>query len=163
MVNDWLKFAETKNAGLLALSGVSLGAVLSFLADLETDRWSISLLSIGSALWICSVCLCVFSFIAVTEIMPSETVLHNVIDEKANLYFFMHLAEYSAETLLCALGKSPDDSNPRRRFELNLAEQVIQNSRITAAKLRLFNNAATWWVAGFLCVAAGVFASLNGG
>jgi len=65
MVNEWLRFAETKNAGLLAFSGLSVTAVLSFTAQVDEfeSKWGEGFLVFGSALWLVSAVITALSFV----------------------------------------------------------------------------------------------------
>jgi hypothetical protein len=162
-VNDWLRFAETKNATLVALGGLSLTGILTYVAGVEDFMVGAAvLLTAGATLWLLSLLLGMFSFMPQTKAMEPRTALKDQVDDSDNLYYFAHLANYSNETLLTALGAEQGEK-PRGRFERDLANQVIINSRITLQKFDLFDYAARWWVAGTLLVSSGIFWTLFGG
>jgi len=157
MVNDWLKFAEAKNAGLIALAGLSLTGLLSYVAQVNKFIYGAAILLVaGAVLWLGSLMLGMFSFMPQRTAVKPKTPLREQVDDTDNLYYFGHLASYSSETLLVALNGNEQEGSLRERFVRNLADQVIINSRITVNKLDLFDLAARWWVAGTFFVSAGV-------
>lgn len=164
MVNDWLKFAEAKNAGLIALAGLSLTGLLSFVAQVEEFIYGAAVFLVaGAAIWLASIMLAIFSFMPMTSHVRAKGELKDLVDDTDSLFYFGHLANFSSDTLLAALGVEQGEDSPRARFERDLAGQVITNSRITMRKLDLFDSATRWWVAGTLVIAAGVLWSLLGG
>lgn len=164
MVNDWLKFAEAKNAGLIALAGLSLTGLLSFAASVDRFVYGAAIfLVLGAALWLGSIMLAVYSFMPLTSNVLPKGELKDMVEETDNLFYFGHLANFSRQTLLEAVGVEQEATSERARFERNLADQVITNSRITVKKMDLFDIATRWWVAGTLIVAAGVVWLLVGG
>jgi hypothetical protein len=163
MVNEWLRFAEAKNGGLIALAGLALTGLLSFAGQVDTFFLGAAILMVvGTALWLGSIMLAIFSFKPRTSNVVPDARLRDLVEDTDNLFYFKHLAAYSSETLLTALGVDLESQGHRARFERNLADQVIANSRITVQKLDLFDSAIRWWVAGTLIVSAGVLWSFVG-
>ncbi len=63
MVNEWLRFAEAKNAGLIALGSLSLTGLLTYAAGLNLPpKGAVAALVVGCALWLGSICLATYSF-----------------------------------------------------------------------------------------------------
>lgn len=157
MVNEWLRFAETKNAGLLAFSGLSVTAVLSFTAQVDEfeSKWGAGFLVFGSALWLVSAVITALSFVPKTDLLNIVSRLDDPPEESDNLYYYRHLAKYNAQDLLENLGVPKDNVSPRYRFEKYLAQQVITNSRITNSKLVAFQWATKAWILGLVGVTIG--------
>ncbi len=163
MVNEWLRFAEAKNAALLGLSGLSLTAVLGFVTQVEAiGNWAAGLLVVGSGLWIASTLALTVSFLPRTDLLNITSRLSSTPDESDNLYYFAHLAKFDAAGLLQALDLQSEPEAPRYRFEKDLADQLIANSRITNDKLGAFQMATKGWGVGLVLVASGVLSVLWG-
>jgi hypothetical protein len=158
MVNEWLRFAETKNAGLVAVSGVGLVALLTYVADLKGFAWwEGGALFVGGVLWLFATLLATVSFLPRMDLLNVLSRVSGTPTDSDNLYYYAHLAQLEAETLLTALGIGSVPDGPRYRFEKDLANQVIANSRITNEKLELFQWATICWCIGLLIVAISVF------
>jgi hypothetical protein len=134
MVNDWLKFAETKNAGLVGLG--------------SADDW---VLSVG--LGIAAVTVSISVLVGLASFLPRTSVARHLTRETGqpgegdNLYFYGYLAKYAPPALVEAIARDyaqtgyTDVVHVRSRGDL--AAQIIITSRITLAKLQLF-GVATW-------------------
>jgi hypothetical protein len=157
MVNDWLRFAETKNGGLLALTGLSASALLGFAAQAPhinpSGAW---VMAAAGVLWGIAFLVTLGSFLPKTDLLNIVSRLEGVREEPDNLYYFGHLARLDAASLLAALGADPRDGSPRARFERDAAEQVIVNSRITVDKLAAFQVAAKCWGVGLVVAVIGI-------
>lgn len=146
MVNDWLKFAETKNAGLVGLGAAGAAVLGSFMGAADDRLLTIGLAS-AAVLVSLSVLFGLASFFPRTGLARHLT--HEVGRPAAddNLYYYGHLAKYSPTALVEAIARDyanigyTDIVHARSRNDL--AAQVIVNSRITLAKLQLF-GIATW-------------------
>jgi len=140
-VNEWLKFAEAKNAALLAAnSAVVIGALR--LADGKVFLFPlaeyyfyffIAIVSLGGLI-------CLLSFVPKLDIpwlLPTT-----LSKDKDNLVFYGDISGYDPSSYVKALhhqsGKAVKTVDP---FEEDLAEQVIINSRIALKKYQLFNIA----------------------
>jgi hypothetical protein len=146
MVNDWLKFAETKNAGLVGLGSAGAAVLASFLASAD-DR----VLTVG--LGIAAVTVSISVLVGLASFFPRTSVgrhLTREVERPAagdNLYFYGHLAKYAPPALVEAIARDyaqtgyTDVVHVRSREDL--AAQIIINSRITLTKLHFF-GIATW-------------------
>jgi Family of unknown function (DUF5706) len=161
-VNDWLKFAEAKNAVLLAFAGAGMTATLTVLVSAQnlpnSLRWG--LITATILLCICAF-LCTISFLPKTnldKILRSRgRSLHSEQPQpEDNLYFFGHLRKYEAPALLKKLHDSylPKDSipEPYSREAEDLAAQVIINSRVAFAKFQIFTYSVYTLAAAILSV-----------
>jgi TM2 domain-containing membrane protein YozV len=157
---DFVKFAETKNGALLALSSAWILALVNLLsgahklpAGYDRPFW------IAIALFVLAGLLCIFSF------MPR--MLRSFINAKdgtKNLLFFgdiasMPIAQFKERVL--ERYKAEENHSVTDRYLDDLCVQISVNARIAARKFRLFNLAvisiflaiicllapATWWLA----------------
>lgn len=149
-VSDWLKFAEQKNAALIAFnSALSLG-VLAVLQDLAPSMFWLRLLcalSIGF-LWLGAV-VALWSFIPTTRIPKPHQWSGGLRDD--NLLFFGHIARYTPETYLKAMSElvgAIDGS--ATRLDKHYAEQVVTNARIAIRKYALFSESLWLTLSAFL-------------
>lgn len=161
MVNDWLKFAEAKNAGLLGLNGLALTALLGFAVQMEElESWAVVCLLAGSSAWILSVVVLVLSFLPRlgTKFLLDQggREAHNL----DNLFYFGHLAKLEPTSLLREMGLPADGTSARHRFEVDLAKQIVTNSRIINSKLRSFTISAVLWLFGAVTTALGIVIAL---
>jgi len=155
MVNDWLKFAETKNAGLVGLGSAGAAVLASFLASAE-DHVLIVGLGIAAVTISISVLVGLASFFPRTSLARHLT--HDVErpGEGDNLDYYGHLAKYTLATLVEAIVRDYAQTGYTEvvhvRSREDLAAQIIVNSRITLAKLELF-GIATWLFAAAAVIA----------
>lgn len=162
MVSEWLRYAEAKNAILVAADGAAIIGVLQTAGSLDQLHvvWRVYLYN-----------LVVFAglglIIGLTSFLP--TVDFGVLRPKGtketgrNVFFFGTAANLSPERYLAMYYRVHSQSPPTspHEYELLYAQQIIINSRITLWKLDRFKIAAwaslfalltpplaliTWWV-----------------
>jgi len=162
LVNDWLKFAETKNVGIVGLASGGLSVLLvavGFLAgDGDLQPLSGALLLAGGAALALSLLIGVWSFMPATSLPGWMRCRAEPPAADDNLHYFGHLAKYAPETLVAAVasryeGREPASVSP---LHADLAAQVVVNARITLQKLRLFRWSVLLFGAGVLLGAAGI-------
>lgn len=142
-VNDWLKFAEGKNAAFLAANGVVVFGLLG-LANGKTFVCKAAqyYFAIAVAFVVLSALVCLLSFLPQVKIpwlLPSRT-----SKEADNLSFYGDIAGYDPPSYVQALyHQAGEDTENISDFEEDLAEQAIVNSRIALRKYHLF-NLAVW-------------------
>lgn len=145
-VNEWLRFAETKNGALLALnSGCAIG-ISKLITDLDQGLifWG---LGMSLALFLGSATVCLVSFLPTTTMPLVVGTNNNGRDE--NLLFFGSIANHNIDSYLQAiLHSTPSCPSPPSQLERLYAEQIIINSGIAKAKYKYFKF-AMW-----LCLAA---------
>jgi Pycsar effector protein len=153
-VNDWLRFAEKKNAAIV-VAATSLGlAITQFAPSLKStgvELW-VSIVSVG--LLFGAGVLSLLSFVPSVRFVWSIP-LRQPSDEE-NLFFFGHVAHYSATEYLQALYRATAASCGRQKLEVDLAGQIITNSQIALRKF-WFSRCSTWLLfsgATCACVAA---------
>jgi hypothetical protein len=132
LVNDWLKFAEAKNGALLvAASGLAFATAkqLSRLSNNPCQHWWCSM---GIGLLLISVLLCLFSLLPQVNFLWPFSLRETSHED--NLFFFGHIAGYSAQNYLAALYAAENLVSAERKLELDLAAQIVTNSRLTSRK-----------------------------
>ncbi|MDQ1589594.1 MAG: hypothetical protein QOG71_221 [Pyrinomonadaceae bacterium] len=150
-VNEWLKFAETKNAAIIAADAAALFGALTLI--LSKDN--------GLALWLY---IYLHSFIffvvlsalaALLSVIPKTKILQSKPKddrhETDNLLFYGHIAKYTPDEYLTELRtryEEPESKNPRLEFDY--AQQITINSQITLSKYNYFSYAIWFAVAGIL-------------
>ncbi len=158
-VIDWLKFAETKNTGAVGLSSTGLGVIVTFLVagpPIPTIA--------GVGLGLGAVALMVSLMLAVASFLPSTDLEKFLVGERAkpspgdNLLFYGHLARYEPRALARAIGEmyfdQDGDETPPSKFAVDLAGQIVTNSRITVRKLGYFRYSLLLFGFGVLIAAA---------
>lgn len=144
-VNEWLKFAELKNAGLVAFLIAAISGLLGLIASYQQLHQS---LKVGIVF--CMITLIVSCLVSLSSFSPKinrpEIIYFQekgeVLDSD-NLLFFCDLAKYDAETLATKIAKKYfeiDLPNPSKIYT-DIAEQIIINSTIATAKFRFFKIA----------------------
>ncbi len=150
MVNGWLQYAEAKNAGLVALTAVGTSGVLAYLASERaiSRLLLVGLLSTGLLL-VMSLVTALISFLPRTDAAKLTTKNDEAPQAEDNLYFYGDLRKYRPEQLAEAIARFYDGIQDydasRHRSHVDLASQIINNSRITFVKNSYF-RAATWLV-----------------
>lgn len=149
-VNDWLKFAEAKNGGLLALN------VATLIGLLQCNESMFGTFIIIRVLLIIAFCLssaiCVFSIspiVSKRQLFTKLTILE-FNSQKANMdyIFFGNIAKLSPvqyqELVLLKLNGTLTNG------EKDLCSQIVQNSEIALQKFKVFNFAAWITFLGFV-------------
>lgn len=164
MVNEWLQFAEAKNAGLVALDALGLAAILTIVPATEVPEpvaWGLAaaslmlLLSLGISLWSFLPRGDAAKLIAATRRGPRPT---------DNLYFYGDVCGYRPEQLAAEIARRYDKIRvydpAAHPSHVDLASHVIANSRITVAKNGYFRVATIVALLALVCSAVGVVAAL---
>ena len=153
-VNQWLHFAEAKNALLATLNG---GAVLGLLALLNTEKPRLS--SLLPSLWVAAICLVFGLLVCLLSFTPilAKTLERASEPRRINILYFGHLAAISPARFLTELRERYGTEEPvdgeGSEYHRDLADQIIANSRIALRKYRLFCVALVLDVLGVaLCV-----------
>lgn len=136
-VNSWLKYAENKNAYVLAFIGAQV-TLIKFL-DFQTN-WR--LISSFVFLGLCFL-MCIISFFPKTIIsswvynLPKS---HQKPSEKDNLLFYGHIVKYSIDQYVDKMSKYlKHDIRGDKYFE-DLCAQIVINAGIASAKFDMFKK-----------------------
>ena len=155
IVNDWLKYAETKNSLVVGLASAGLlGSLTALPEDIAGSTHygiAISLLVAGEAALAASVSISLISFLPKTDLAAWVAGRVGQTASDDNLYYFGHLAKYAPEQLAEKFGRRYATGERRDRPSegaVDIAEQIVSNARITLWKLRLFVPALVAFVVG---------------
>jgi hypothetical protein len=160
-VIDWLKFAEAKNTAAVGLSSTALGVIVTFLI---AGPAAPTLAGVGLAIG--AVTLMVSLMLAVASFLPSTNLEKHLLGEREepgagdNLLFYGHLARYEPRALCRAIATHYFEAEPDdivlSKLAIDLAGQIVTNSRITVRKLALFRYSLLLFGFGVLIAAAGM-------
>ncbi|MDC8449785.1 MAG: DUF5706 domain-containing protein [Nitrospira sp.] len=135
-----MKYAEKKNAALLiAVSGLVFSLIGRF-----PDKTSVGIRAcfwIGCVSMVLSAVICLISFIPEIEFPWIRT--RRKTSSEGNLFFFGHIADYSASEFVEALYRGEGCQQVSNKLQLDLAGQIIVNARISLRKFRIF-TVVTW-------------------
>lgn len=135
-INDWLKFAEAKHAGLIILNSGLVFGILSSYVNIQSFIYKPTIL-IGVISFGISVFLSILSQFPVTQ-----NVFYNKKEVKnPNLYFFGHLAHFDNQSFIGELQKIDKDFSASK-LDNDLMNQILINARITQAKYSFFKYAS---------------------
>tara|TARA_R110001599_G_scaffold280408_1_gene481612 strand:+ start:7661 stop:8206 length:546 start_codon:yes stop_codon:yes gene_type:complete len=141
-INEWLRFAESKNAIIVALNGAAIWGILQNLKTLNCYSEYLFFWGIGFA-----VCALIGLMIALWSFLPSlniyweeESNFKDVNPGALSLYFFRHIRRFEHKDYLQRLydAKGIPVPNPLPQLEVDVAHQIIQNARVTWYKYQIF-------------------------
>lgn len=138
--NDWLKFAEAKCATLLAGNTAVIFGIAQATKDHELNHFLQLFLAAAVAQLAVSSVFLLISLIPSLEIRVFEP----KPQKNANLIYFSNIAAYTPYEYLKALNKASNNTQKITDYEVMLAEQVINNSKIATRKFSLF-KLAIWF------------------
>lgn len=130
-INDWLKFAETKTATLLAGNGVIIFGLFRIFKD--SDSIHNIFISITIILLSLSIFINLLSFIPSLKI--PFIIYTKDKSENDNLLYFGDIVKYSTNEYLTKINNGTREFTT---FEKYYSEQIIINSIISLKKFRLF-------------------------
>lgn len=151
IVNEWLKFAEQKNAALLVLNSGSIWGVSLMLRNQDTLSYGgVTFSALGFFLVFISSIICVFSFIPILH-KPRHFLDLGIKSRFDNCLYFGDIAKYKESEYLALLShKLGKEDNEYTLFELDFASQIISNSKITLSKYKKFKLSSTMTVIGLV-------------
>lgn len=135
-VNDWLKFAETKNAALVAADVAILIGVASLFED--ASGWLLIYLILLTAFVGLSLVIGLLSFLPATKIpwlrKPAT------IQEKRNVLYYGDIADQDVESYLELLKSVLEEGVEPTPIGRAYIEQIIINSKIAVKKYGYFTT-----------------------
>lgn len=152
-VNDWLKYAEAKNVGLVALNGAILVGLLQSVSTIRELELALQLYFLLIAF--CSLVSCSIGLMSLFARLQAPWWLSWVMKHKKepsdNPVFFMDSSKYSGNQLFETVKtKYPSQVVNEASYCLNLCEQISANSKIATIKFHQFNLALTFLMGGIL-------------
>ncbi|KPQ19161.1 MAG: hypothetical protein HLUCCX10_03505 [Algoriphagus marincola HL-49] len=139
-VNDWLKVAEAKNAMLIGFNGACIFAASRIINFTDSLFWCY--LVIGCILLVGSLIISLLTFVPRLADLPFSSYSKT---NSENSFFFEYLKTLTKEQLLEKHFKRPDEGFPTALQDL--AEQIINNSKISSLKYSYF-SVAIWFTIG---------------
>jgi hypothetical protein len=149
-VNNWLKFAEAKNATLVARNGLLIFGIIKTINDLNINTYLLYYIYFCLALFSISLVISLISFIPKVKI--PTFLLNSDIETNDNLLFYGHILKYNERTLLEKLDSmlNNEDDKTSKEFRTMYTEQIIINSKIARNKFELFDIAIKFTLSGIL-------------
>jgi hypothetical protein len=150
-INDWLKFAEAKNLGLLTLSAAIVFGFLKANISPVTiaEKMSYYVLIPLAVLSFVTALISVFPII--TDIERGKKIkgginwLSNLIDKEhvfENIHFYGYLRSININAFESEYLKKTNSADKFTEYEKELGIQILYNSRITALKYQFFKVGA---------------------
>lgn len=142
-VNEWLKFAEAKHAGLIVLNSGIIFGMLTMQSGVPGAVMIFSILFIGASL-----------YTSFASMFPLT--LKSIEDKKdfdqINVYFSGDLARLGKDDLKMILLKQMKIQHEFDGMEEDMIQQIIANARVSARKYYLFKIAMILLMAGLIPV-----------
>lgn len=159
IVTDWLKFAEAKNAMLIAFNAASIYGIAK---ALDLDFFKDSSFGYGYACWVIillafSAIISLLSFVPRLTLFSAKEILGT---DEPNGIFFEHLKCQSENEIIQGICETKETSFTR--FERDIANQIKQNSGIASNKYSYFTIAVWITVVAYITpIIAGIFALIT--
>ena len=140
--NDWLKFAEAKNGALLALQCAVLVGICQAIATKPVDEGLLPLYLLQGAICIlCGITLGIASLLP--RLSPPFWITFPKASSPCKILFFGDICSHNAQSYLKEYYACADTSGSYSKLYLQIAEQIVTNSRIAFIKYKQF-NACAW-------------------
>lgn len=141
-VNDWLKFAEAKHSGLIALASGILLATPAILKQPKNKWWRaifiIPALFLGTTVMI--------SLASFSPVLKKQT--QKASSTKGSIYFFEDISHQDTASFRKLV--ITDTAYKVNAIDRDLMEQIIINSRITSNKMKSFKCSLSFFRIGFI-------------
>jgi Pycsar effector protein len=136
---NWLKFSEAKNAAIIAFIAVTFPAVIQIAMSPNRNDF----------IFYYALNYLIFSgfslFVALISFAPKTKNIwiwkSNKIKKSDNHFFFAQLTKYDEKSLISAISNKYQIESKNIAIEIDIANQVIQNSKIALKKYKYFNFA----------------------
>ena len=164
-VNDWLKFAEAKNFGLLTLNA-AIAFGLTQVTFSDDSIVQIVAFYVFLPFSILSFILCLISLFPIVakiesrnrdgKIRKSMKIINNIsnlIDKDKpfeNIHFYGYLKELTETEFESQFLKKTGSTDEFTKYETELVTQILYNSRITSLKYKFFKIGAFMFLIGIV-------------
>lgn len=151
-INSWLKFAEAKNLALITFCTALLVCDIQLLKDLHETHY----LLLGQYFILLLVGTISFALVSVFAQMDNreEFKKHLALQDSYNLLYYGDIANMDDMTYLTNFYKRYypdfDIEGNISRYQMDLAKQIIINSRIVVRKNNSFNRSVSFFIAGVI-------------
>lgn len=147
---DWLKFAEAKNGALVALGCATIFGVLRlYSSTIIENTFTTSYVASFTIFVATAIVISLTSFIP--RITPPFWIKMPEKKQEDNPFFFGHACKYSKIKYLELFNQYTESgSNNEYNLEVALCDQIVNNSRVSFIKYRMFSAAVYLFLAGVL-------------
>ena len=147
---DWLKFAEAKNAALVGIGCATIFGVVRLYSSLSIESDLITLYVTSFTIFVAAaIVISLTSFIP--RVAPPFWIKMPDKEEGDNPLFFGHACKYSKRTYLELFNRYSElDSHKECKLELAFCDQIVNNSKVSFIKYRVFSSAVFLFLAGVL-------------
>ncbi len=145
-VNNWLKFAEAKNALIIVLNGTLIFRISGFYSHIQNNViYFLYFMSI--LMLLISIVIAIISFIPrlKTPYIKMQNPLPN-----DNLLYFGHIAKYTPDQYYLKISKILSKDDKYKEFNMHYSNQIVVNSRITFIKFKQFEISVFFLISAFL-------------
>jgi len=158
-INDWLKFAEQKNAALLVLNvGLIWGVSRVIPKGIELGNLNYGLNIGGYTCLIISAIACVISFMPV---LNDCWFSHGERKNSDNSLYFGDIAKYEAKSYLkLVISKLPTSGVKHCELDLDYANQITNNAKITITKYKWFGVSSKITILGAVLLSISISMAL---
>lgn len=151
-VNNWLKFAETKNAMLLGFNGVVFfGIIRLYLSDLIKVEGVLKLY-----LSVALIFLLISSLVLLLSFIPNLKILRPTFNFKKNNDNYLFFDVLRCKTKDEIINRYKNNDEIIEDYHIHLAEQIITNATITKRKYDYFTLALWVSISSFLTPVIGL-------
>lgn len=154
---DWLKFAEAKNGALVALGCATIFGVLRLYSSASIENTFITSYVASLTVFVATaIVISLTSFIP--RMAPPFWIKMPEKEQADNPFFFGHACKYSKKKYLELFNRyTESDSNKESKLEVALCDQIVNSSRISFIKYRMFSTAVYLFLAGILTPIGALF------
>ncbi|CAB9493995.1 Pycsar system effector family protein [Alteromonas macleodii] len=147
---EWLKFAEAKNGALVAVGCATIFGVLRLYSSYSVESGLVTLYVASFTIFVAAaIVISLTSFIP--RIAPPFWIKMPNKEEGDNPLFFGHACKYSKRTYLELFNRYDElDGYKECQLELAFCDQIVNNSKISFIKYRVFSGAVLLFLAGVL-------------
>lgn len=148
-VIDWVKYAETKNAALVALNGAFLFGVLNIIISEKLQNyWANIYAYLLIILFLTSLVISLISFIP--RLNAPWLKINEQKGDNDNIIYFGHIAKYTPSQYLRLIDEKLDLSDYSTSEASIYSNQIVINSQVTLIKLKQFEIAAWFFLAALI-------------
>lgn len=147
---DWLKFAEAKNGALVGVGCATIFGVLRLYSSFSIESGLVTLYVVSFTIFVgAAIVISLTSFIP--RVTPPFWIKMPNKEVGDNPLFFGHACKYSKRTYLELFNRHSElASHKECQLELAFCEQIVNNSKISFIKYRVFSSAVFLFLAGVL-------------
>ena len=142
-VNDWIKFAEAKNAANIALCSTLIIFISRIIvSDVSYNEFFCYYLYYSIAIITIS---CFISLLSFIPKLDFPWIIIGDTSKDDNFLYFGHACKYSPTKYLSLLYSGEDLKKENINLEMAYAKQIVVNSRIAYIKFKQF-DIAIWFI-----------------